>query len=67
MRLVSSILETHKTYINKSNPLLKEKVNFLKNRRIKDNFRRLLGVDFIRASNTDPILLRLQHLVFELP
>lgn len=67
MKVVTTILETHEAYYSVLTPLLKDSGNFLNKDSIKESFRGFLGVDFIRASNKDPILNRLKYLVFALP
>jgi hypothetical protein len=68
MKVVITILETHQAYLDTLTTLKdKDSKNFLDNSNIKESFRGFLGVDFIIASEKDPILKRLKYLVFRLP
>ena len=67
IKIVSTILETHQAYLTTLHPSLRTTRNFLNDDFIKHKFRGLLGNDFIIASKEDPILKRLQNLVFPKP
>jgi hypothetical protein len=67
IKIVSTILETHQVYLTTLHPSLSTTRNFLNDDFIKHKFRGLLGNDFIIASKEDPILKRLQNLVFPKP
>lgn len=67
IKIVSTILETHQVYLTTLHPSLRTTKNFLNDNFIKNKFRGLLGNDFIIASREDPVLKRLQNLVFPKP